>query len=62
MVTRSVRDLGELDGVEPPVRLLRVPAPLPCRWMGEGELRDAGSGRFHPVPRVRSVTRQFLTL
>ena len=43
VVTRVPEDFGELEGIDLPTRILRVPAPLLCYWMGESELRDAES-------------------
>jgi hypothetical protein len=38
VVTKSMDDLGEFTGSQkPPTRIMRIPAPLLCYWMGEAE-------------------------
>lgn len=42
VVTRDLRDIGPLAGLKnPEIRLMKVPAPLFCYWMGSCELSDS---------------------
>ena len=46
VVTKSLDDFGVLSGVphtgERPAKIMRVPAPLLCYWMGASELKSSG--------------------
>jgi len=39
VVTKSVDDLGEIEGLNTPLRVMRIPAPLLCYWMGSTEMK-----------------------
>lgn len=40
VVTKSLDDFGLLPGLPDNIRIMRVPAPLLCYWMGESELLE----------------------
>jgi len=41
VVTKSLHDFGPMSRVEQPAsRIMRIPAPLLCYWMGESEAQD----------------------
>jgi len=44
VITKSVRDLGKIEGIDAPLRIMRIPAPLLCYWMGSDEFRQYGQG------------------
>jgi len=43
VVTKSVDDLGEIEGFDTPLRIMRIPAPLLCYWMGSTELESVNT-------------------
>ena len=42
VVTKSVDDLGAIEGLDSALKVMRIPAPLLCYWMGSTEL-DSGA-------------------
>lgn len=42
VVTKSLDDFGPMQGLPASTRIMRVPAPLLCYWMGAAELPESG--------------------
>ena len=46
LITRSISDLGDIEGIDAPPRIMRIPAPLLCYWMGSTEIESANKITF----------------
>lgn len=44
VVTKSANDLGKIEGLDTPFKIMRIPAPLLCYWMGSTEIDYVNDG------------------